>query len=67
MKLLEAFTGDDNVTLEPAYFWTGLVVLTALVLQSYVTIKTGVFDLQQFGIGMASILGGGAAYAKLGK
>lgn len=65
-KLLEAVTGDDNVTLEPAYCWGAVFAAAGLVLQIYSTVTGKAFDLQGYGIGSAALLAGLGLGKKLG-
>lgn len=57
-KLIELITGDDNVTLEPAYFWAGVVIFVGLGLQVYSTVSGNSFDIQAYGIGAGAMLTG---------
>lgn len=65
-KLLETITGDDNVTLEPAYCWGAVFAAAGLGLQIYCTVTGKAFDLQGYGIGAAAMLAGLGLGKKLG-
>lgn len=67
MKLQELITGDDNVTLEPSYFWWAIGMCSLIALSAYAVWKTGSVNLQDFGVGFAAILAAGGAAYKLGK
>lgn len=66
-KLIELITGDDNATLEPAYFFSALAVLIGLGLEVYSVIASKPFDFQAYGIGAAALLTGLGMSAKFGK
>ena len=66
-KLFELITGDNDITLEPAYFWSALAVLTGLGLEVYSVIAGKSFDMQAYGIGAAALLTGLGLSAKFGK
>jgi uncharacterized membrane protein len=57
-KLLEAITGDDNLTIEPAYLWGALAFLIGMGLEVWAALTGNPFDLQQFGIGSAALIAG---------
>lgn len=67
MNLTQLVTGDDNKTLEPAYALSTLAIVVGLALSvaSFITGKP--FDIQAYGIGAASLLGGLGLSAKFGK
>lgn len=65
-KLLEAVTGEDNKTLEPAYLWSAVIIMVGLGLQIYCTVTGKTFDLQQFGVGACALLAGLGVSKKLG-
>lgn len=65
-KLMELITGDDNVTIEPAYLWWAVALLVGLGLEIYVVIAGKTFDLQAYGIGVGALLALGGAGKKLG-
>lgn len=65
-KLLELITGDDNVTLEPAYVWWAVAILVGLGLQIYCTVIGKDFNLQAYGVGAGFLLALGGAGKKLG-
>jgi hypothetical protein len=66
-KLFELITGDDNVTLEPSYFWTAIVILIGLGLEIYSVVFGKTFDFQSYGIGAIGLLTGLGLSAKFGK
>ncbi|MFC3111397.1 hypothetical protein ACFOFO_26230 [Undibacterium arcticum] len=66
-KLLELITGDDNLTLEPSYLWSGAAVLIGLGLEVYSVVFGKPFDFQAYGIGAAALLAGLGLSAKFGK
>jgi hypothetical protein len=66
-KLMQLVTGDDNLTLEPAYAWSAVAVLVGLGLEIYSVAAGKAFDMQAYGIGAAALLGGLGVSAKLGK
>lgn len=61
----QLLTGKDNETHDFARWATIVIVLTAIGLQIYHTVTTGEFDLQQFGIGMGTLLAGAGGAIKL--
>jgi hypothetical protein len=61
----QILTGKDNETHDVARWAMVLAVLTAIGLQCYHTVTTGEFDLQQFGIGMGTLLVGSGGAIKL--
>ncbi|MBV8047895.1 MAG: hypothetical protein JO171_12110 [Paludibacterium sp.] len=65
-KWLEAVTGDDNQTLEPAYCWGAIFALAGLGLQIYCSVTGKPFDLQGYGIGAGALLTGLGLGKKLG-
>lgn len=65
-KLLELITGDDNITIEPAYFWWCVAILIGLGLEIYSVIWGKAFDLQAFGIGVGALLAGAGVGKKVG-
>ncbi|ADE12121.1 hypothetical protein [Sideroxydans lithotrophicus] len=65
-KLLELITGDDNITLEPAYVWWCIAVIVGLGLEIYCTLTGKAFDLKAYGLGVGSLLIGGGVGKKLG-
>jgi len=66
-KLFELITGDDGVTLEPAYFWSALAVMIGFGLEIYSVAASKTFDMQAYGIGAAALLTGLGLSAKFGK
>ncbi|MEI6002737.1 hypothetical protein H3V53_38260 [Paraburkholderia bengalensis] len=66
-RLAQLITGDDNATLEPAYFWGAVVILTGLGLEVFSVVTGKPFDLQAYGIGASALLAGLGVSAKLGK
>lgn len=66
-KLAELLTGDDNVTLEPAYFWACIIIVIGLGLEIYSVIMQHPFDFQGYGMASGGLLGGLGIGAKLGK
>ncbi|MTD34046.1 hypothetical protein [Paludibacterium denitrificans] len=65
-KLLEAITGDDNVTIEPAYLWWALAILVGIGLEIYSVVTGKPFDLQSYGVGVGALLVGGGFGKKVG-
>lgn len=65
-KLLEAITGDDNVTIEPAYLWWALAILVGIGLEIYSVVTGKPFDLQSYGVGVGVLLVGGGFGKKVG-
>ena len=65
-KLLELITGEDNVTIEPAYFWWAASLAVGLALEIYSVTTGKTFDLQAYGIGVGALLGLGGLGKKLG-
>lgn len=65
-KLLELITGDDNVTLEPAYVWWAVAIIVGLGLEIYCTITGKAFDLQAYGIGVGALMAAAGLGKKLG-
>lgn len=65
-KLLEIITGDDNITIEPAYLWWGAAIIVGLGLEIYCTITGKAFDLQVYGVGIGALLAGAGLSKKLG-
>jgi hypothetical protein len=63
--LTQCLTGKDNKTHDVIRWLTMVSVLAGIALQTYHTIMTGEFDLQQFGIGNAGLLSGAGAALKL--
>lgn len=55
-KLAEVVTGDDNVTIEPAYFLGAIAFLTGLALEVYSVTQGKAFDLQSYGVGVGALL-----------
>lgn len=51
-------TGIDNKTYDVSRVIGALSAIAAIALQSYVTLNTGIFDVQAFSIGMATLLAG---------
>ncbi|VXB26088.1 conserved hypothetical protein [Burkholderia sp. 8Y] len=66
-RLLQLVTGDDNVTLEPAYAWSAVAVIVGLGLGVYSVATGKPFDMQSYGTGAAALLAGLGISAKLGK
>lgn len=67
-KLIELLTCDDNKTFEPAYFWAAVIIIVGLGMVVYCGIfKDTPFNIQDYGIGTASMLAGLGAAAKWGK
>ena len=65
-KLIELITGDDNVTIEPAYFWWAVTMIIGLSLEIYCTVTGKAFDLQAYGIGAGVLMTGAGLGKKLG-
>lgn len=65
-KLMELVTGEDNVTLEPAYVWWAIAIIVGLGLEIYAVIAGKPFDLQAYGIGVGVLLVGAGFGKKLG-
>ena len=65
-KLLEAITGEDNQTIEPAYLWWALSVLVGLGLEVYSVVAGKPFDLQAYGVGVGALLVGAGLGKKVG-
>lgn len=57
-KLIQLITGDDNVTLEPSYFFAALAFLVGLGLEIYSVVYGKTFDMQAYGIGAGALLTG---------
>ncbi|WP_250538173.1 MULTISPECIES: hypothetical protein [unclassified Caballeronia] len=66
-RLLQLVTGDDNVTLEPAYAWSAVAVIVGLALEVFSVVTGKPFDMQAYGTGAAALLAGLGVSAKLGK
>ena len=57
MKIIKnTLTGVDNETYDIARVVGAIVALSAVVLQAYITLETGVFDVQDFSIGMGTLI-----------
>lgn len=65
-KLLEAITGEDKQTIEPAYLWWALSVLVGLGLEIYSVVAGKPFDLQAYGVGVDALLVGAGVGKKMG-
>jgi len=65
-KLIEILTGDDNVTLEPAYLWGAMAFIVGLGLEVYAVANGKPFDLQGYGIGAGALITGLGLGKKLG-
>jgi hypothetical protein len=65
-KLLELITGDDNVTLEPAYVWWAVAIIAGLALEGYSVYSGHTFDMTAYGVGMGGLLAGAGFGRKLG-
>lgn len=65
-KLLELVTGDDNLTIEPAYLWGGVAFLVGVGLEIYAVTQGKTFDLQSYGIGIGALLASLGLGKKLG-
>ncbi|WP_175795981.1 hypothetical protein [Burkholderia anthina] len=65
-KLGELVTGDDNKTIEPAYFLGALAFLIGLGLEVYAVTEGKPFDLQSYGLGVGALLVAVGAGKKLG-
>lgn len=63
--LTQCLTGKDNETHDVIRWLVVVGVLAGIALQTYHTFTTGEFDLQQFGIGMGSLLSGAGVALKL--
>lgn len=57
-KLLQLVTGEDNVTLEPAYWWAAAAFVVGLGLEIYCTVAGKPFDLTKYGLGCGALLTG---------
>ena len=66
MKLTELITGNDNLTLEPAYFLWVFTWAIGMGLEIYAVITGKPFDFQAYGIGMGTMLALGGVGKKLG-
>jgi hypothetical protein len=66
-KLLEVVTGDDNITIEPAYLWPAAAFVVGLALEVYSVVTGKPFDMQAYGIGAGALLTGLGMSAKFGK
>lgn len=66
-KLLQLITGDDDITLEPAYVWWALAILVGLALEIYAVVRGKAFDIQAYGLGMGGLLAGAGLGRQLGK
>jgi hypothetical protein len=63
MKRLEMLVTDDNGHLDTGRLLTPIVVLAMLGIDAWaVIVNKQIFDAQQLGIGIASVLAGLAAY-----
>ena len=62
-KLNELVTGQDNVTLEPAYAWWGLAIIVGLSLEVYSVLSGKPFDFQSYGVGVGALMVG-AGFSK---
>lgn len=67
MKLMDLITTDDGKTLEPAYWWTAVVIVVGLALEVFSVVTGKPFDFQAYGIGAVGLLGGLGLSAKFGK
>ncbi len=65
-KLMELITGDDNKTLEPAFFMGVLACIVGFGLEIYSVAYAKPFDFQQYGIGAGMLIGLMGAGKKLG-
>jgi len=65
-KLLELITGEDNVTIEPAYLWWAVAMIIGLGLEVYAVVFGKPFDLMAYGVGVGALLGMGGLGKKLG-
>ena len=65
-KLLEIITGNDNITIEPAYLWWAVAIVIGLGLEVYSVITGAKFDLQSYGVGVGALLAGAGIGKKLG-
>lgn len=65
-QLLQVITGDDNITIEPAYLWWAVSILVGLALEIYAVVFGKTFDLQAYGIGVGALLAGAGFGKKLG-
>ena len=65
-KLLELITGDDNITLEPAYVWWALVIFAGLCFEGYSVYSGHPFDYTAYGIGTGALMAGAGWSKKLG-
>ena len=65
-QFIQAITGEDNKTLEPAYLWWAVSILVGLVLEVYAVVLGKTFDLQAYGIGVGALLAGAGFGKKLG-
>ena len=61
----DLFTGPDGETHDPARWLWIIGVVAFLVLTGYELYRTGHFDMTNFGIAYATLLGGGAAGVKI--
>lgn len=65
-KLMELVTGDDNTTLEPAYFLGAAAFIVGIGLEIYAVIAGKTFDLQAYGVGVGVLIASVGASKKLG-
>jgi hypothetical protein len=64
---MDLITTDDGKTLEPAYFWTAVVIIIGLGLEVFSVVAAKPFDFQAYGIGAVGLLTGLGLSAKFGK
>ncbi|MDE3023311.1 MAG: hypothetical protein KGI54_15930 [Pseudomonadota bacterium] len=65
-KLFDLITGEDNLTLEPSYFWAAIVIVIGLALEIYSVLWGKAFDFQAYGIASVGMLTGLGLAKKLG-
>ena len=54
--LLSLITGDDEKSVQPAYFWGALAVTVGLCLEVWAVLCGHTFDMQQFAVGAGGLI-----------
>lgn len=65
LAIRELFTGPDGETHDPARWLWIIGIVAFLALTGYELYRTGHFDMMNFGLAYATLLGGGAAGVKI--